>query len=53
VGSPRLSGTRKVVDVMFSYTNRNIDAAEKYFARVDVSDEFPFLDMKLAPYYDR
>jgi hypothetical protein len=53
VVSSRLSGTRKVVDVILSYTNRNDDVAEKYFTRVDVTDEFPFLVTKLSPYYDR
>ena len=36
-----LSGTRNMVDVIFSYTNRNTDVAEKYFVRVDVTEEFP------------
>ncbi|MGH9453665.1 MAG: hypothetical protein ACRD2O_06800 [Terriglobia bacterium] len=48
-----LSGTRKVTDVIFSYTNRNTDVAEKFFCRVDVTEEFPFLVTKLSPYYDR
>jgi PatG Domain len=48
-----LSSTRKIVDVIFSYTNRNTDFTEKYFVRVDVSEEFPFLVTKLSPYYDR
>ena len=48
-----LSGMRKVVDVIFSYTNRNTDVTEKFFVRVDVTDEFPFLVTKLSPYYDR
>jgi hypothetical protein len=48
-----LSGTRKIVDVIFSYTNRNTDFTEKFFVRVDVSEEFPFLVTKLSPYYDR
>ncbi|MBV8415685.1 MAG: Tn3 family transposase [Verrucomicrobia bacterium] len=26
---------------------------EKFFARVDVTEEFPFLHTKLSPYYDR
>ncbi len=52
VPSP-LSGTRKVVDVVFSYTNRNTDVVEKFFTRVDVTDEFVFLVTKLSPYYDR
>jgi len=48
-----LSGTRKVVDVVFSFTNRNTDVVEKYFTRVDVTEEFPFLVTKMSPYYDR
>jgi hypothetical protein len=51
-GSP-LSGTRKILDVIFAYTNRNTDVVEKFFVRVDVTDEFPFLVTKLSPYYDR
>jgi cyclic patellamide precursor peptide PatG len=49
----RLSGVRKVVDVIFSYTHRQTDVAEKHFCRVDVTEEFPFLVTKLSPYYDR
>jgi hypothetical protein len=49
----RLSGTRKIVDVIFSYTNRNTDVVEKYFVRVDVTEEFPFLVTKLSPFYER
>ena len=49
----RLSGARKIVSVIFSYTNRETDVTEKYFVRVDVSEEFPFLVTKTAPYYDR
>jgi hypothetical protein len=47
-----LSGTRKVVDVIFSFTNRSTDVVEKFFVRVDVTEEFPFLVTKLSPYYD-
>jgi hypothetical protein len=49
----RLSGTRKIVDVIFSYTHRNTDVIDKYFVRVDVTEEFPFLVSKLSPYYER
>jgi hypothetical protein len=49
----RLSGTRKVVDIIFSYAHRQTDVREKYFCRVDVSEEFPFLVTKILPYYDR
>jgi PatG C-terminal len=51
--SSPLSGTRKIVEVIFAYTNRNTDVAEKFFVRVDVTEEFPFLVTKLSPYYDR
>jgi hypothetical protein len=49
----RLSGTRRIVDVIFSYTNRNTDVTEKFFVRVDVTEEFPFLVSKMSPYYER
>ena len=48
-----LSTTRKVVDVIFSFTNRNTDVIEKFFTRVDVTEEFPFLVTKMSPYLDR
>jgi PatG Domain len=46
-----LSGARNIVDVIFTYTNRNTDFEEQYFVRVDVTEEFPFLVTKLAPYF--
>lgn len=49
----RLSSVRKVLDVIFSYTDRTTDVVEKYFVRVDVTEEFPFLVTKISPYYDR
>ena len=49
----RLSGVRRVVDVIFSYTNRQTDVTEKFFVRVDVTEEFPLLVTRLSPYYDR
>jgi len=48
-----LAGTRRIVDVVFSYTNRNTDFTEKFSVRVDVTEEFPFLVAKLSPYVDR
>ena len=48
-----LSGVRNIVDVIFSYTNRNTDVTDKFFVRVDVTEEFPFLVTKLSPYFDR
>jgi hypothetical protein len=49
----RLTGTRKVVDVIFSFRNRQTDVVDKYFVRVDVTEEFPFLVTKLSPYFER
>lgn len=49
----RLSGIRNIVQVIFSYTNRQTDVTDKYFCRVDVTGEFPFLHSKLGPFYDR
>jgi cyclic patellamide precursor peptide PatG len=53
VQSSPLSGTRKIVDVIFSFTNRKTDVVEKFFTRVDVTEEFPFLVTKMSPYFDR
>ncbi|MCB1020834.1 MAG: hypothetical protein KDC27_12955 [Acidobacteria bacterium] len=49
----RLSGSRKRVDVIFEYNDRASGFCEKYAVRVDVTEEFPFLVTKLAPYYDQ
>ena len=53
VRSSPLSAVRKIVDVIFAFTNRNTDVTEKFFVRVDVTEEFPFLVTKMSPYYDR
>lgn len=53
VQSSYVRGTRNVVDVIFTYTNRATDVDEQFFVRVDVTEEFPFLVTKLSPYYDR
>jgi hypothetical protein len=49
----RLGGTRTIVDVIYSYRNRNTNVEEKYFVRVDVTEEFPFLVTGLSPFYER
>ncbi len=51
VRSSRLTGARKITDVIFTYTHRQTDVSEKYFVRVDVTEEFPFLMNKMSPYY--
>jgi PatG C-terminal len=48
-----LSGVRKIVEIVFSYTHRETDVTEKHFVRVDVTEEFPFLVTKLSPYFHR
>jgi len=48
-----LSGTRKIVDVIFAFSNRNTDVTDKYYCRVDVTEEFPFLVTKMQTYIDR
>jgi len=48
-----LSGTRSIVDVVFAFTDRTTLVVSKYFSRVDVTEEFPFLVTAISPYYDR
>jgi hypothetical protein len=45
-----LNSVRRIVEVVFSFTNRQTDVVESSFVRVDVTEEFPFLVSKLAPY---
>lgn len=47
-----LSGPRKVMDVVLEFRNRETDAVEKRFAKVDVSEVFPFKVSKWGPYTD-
>lgn len=49
----RLSGVRRIVDVIFSFTHRKTDVTEQVFVRVDVTEAFPFLVTKLMTYYER
>jgi hypothetical protein len=49
----RLSGVRRIADVIFSYTHRETDVLDRQFVRVDVTEEFPFLVTKLSPFYER
>ena len=48
----RLSVTRRIVEVIFSFRNRETDVIEKHFVRVDVTEEFPFLVTKMSPYFE-
>ena len=49
----RLSSFRKILDVIFTYTDRKTDVNDRHFVRVDVSEEFPFMVTKMSPYYER
>jgi cyclic patellamide precursor peptide PatG len=48
-----LTGVRRLVDVVFSYTDRGTDVVDRWAVRVDVSEEFPYLVTKLSPYTER
>lgn len=49
----RLSSTRDIVDVGFTYADRKTDVSDREFVRVDVTEEFPFPVSKLVPYFER
>jgi hypothetical protein len=49
----RLTATRKLVNVIFTYTNRKTDVEEKYRVRVDVTEKYLFLEKRLSQYLDR
>jgi len=43
--------TRNLLDVIFSFRDRSTNFVEKWSARVDVTEEFPFLVMGLRAYF--
>jgi hypothetical protein len=47
-----LSSMRKIVDVVFSYSRRDVDIPDRQFVRVDVTDQHPFLATGLSTYYE-
>ena len=49
----RLSSTRKIVNVIFTYENRTNRAIQQWFIRVDVTEEFPFLVSPMQQYFER
>jgi hypothetical protein len=49
----RLSGTRKILDVIFSYESRDRKSLQKWFVRVDATEEFPFLVSPMQQYFER
>lgn len=48
-----LSGARKMLDVVFTYTNRGTGVDELYSVCTDVTDQYPFQVTKVSPYYIR
>ena len=48
-----VSSTRKILDVICTYTDRATDVPDRYFVRVDVEEEFPFLVGPLTQYFRR
>jgi hypothetical protein len=53
VHTSRLSGARQIKDVVFTFADRVTNVQDKYFTRVDVTGQFPFLVSPLQPFYDR
>jgi hypothetical protein len=48
-----LSSIRRIVEAIFSFTNRITDVVEMFFVRVDVTEEFAFVVTKTSPHNDR
>lgn len=49
----RLSIARNIVDIILTFQSRETAVEEAFFARYDVTEEFPFLVTPLSPYYQR
>lgn len=47
------NGTRRIVDIIFTYSNKSSDVKTRFYASVDVGGMFPFLMDRLQPYYER
>lgn len=48
----QLSQSRSMIDVIFTYTSQAGMGSQQYFARVDVTGEFPFLMTSIARFFD-
>jgi hypothetical protein len=48
-----LAGARTIVDVILNFQHRETAVTERMFARVDTTEEFPFLVTPLQPLYER
>jgi hypothetical protein len=49
----RVQGTRRILDVIFTYQHRTSSAIEREFCRVDVSGAHPYLVTGMTTYYLR
>ena len=49
----RVQGTRRIIDVIFHYEERDTGELVNWFCRVDVTGQFPFLVTKLSRFYPR
>jgi hypothetical protein len=47
-----LSGARRIQDVVLLYASTSTTQVQRYFTRIDVSGQFPFMVNDLAIYYD-
>lgn len=43
------SDSRWIISVVFSFSQRETGVVEKYFVRVDVTEEFPFIVTEMSP----
>lgn len=48
-----LSGTRKILEVIFSFTHRETGVVEKFSTSVDVHGKYPFLVKPMSQTFDR
>jgi hypothetical protein len=51
--SSRIQGNQRVLDVIFTYLGNSTNVKQKWYCRVDVTKQFPFLVSGMARYYDR
>jgi hypothetical protein len=47
------SDNRKIISVVFSFSQRETGAVKRYFVRVDVTEEFPFIVTEMSPCFVR
>ena len=45
--------SRKIISVVFSFSQRETGAVKRYFIRVDVTEEFPFIVTEMSPCFGK